>query len=430
MMKQTLLLILSKSASIIFAFLNSLFILYIVNDHLRGYYFTFLSIGAFSLMFELGIGTVIGQFLSHETAFFTVKSLKFEGKEEHINRFFQIIRSAIQWYSKILSFGFLVLFTAGFILFTSKGNQVSDWILPWGLYLISILSNILLEILFSSLYTLGEIKSIQIIKIISVVFSYAISWLGIKLFPSNQLLFMVITPGIILIINSIVIFLKYRNFILKIIDTKISNFSWNNEILNLQKKMALSYISGAFIYNIFTPSAFYFFGNELAARVGITLQFANATSGVLNYVVGVQSLGLGKLFAQSKINETLQSVKRMSIITCGFSVLGMIILIVVYFLGFSKKLLPLPEVLFFSLSSLINTQVFIFASYIRAQKKEEFVNFSVMFAILTASLVPTSMYLWGSFGQSFTFLILNIFYSLPYGYFLFSQNFQRLKLQV
>jgi hypothetical protein len=419
---QTLIIIISKSSSIILAFLNSLFILNTVDSHIRGYYFTFISVGAFSLMFELGIGTIIGQFLAHETGFFSVKRQIFTGHSENINRFFQIIRSTLIWYSKILSFGFLVLFTAGFLLFVSKSQQVSDWIIPWVIYLTALMLNVLLEIIFNALYTIGEVKNIQLVRLFSPIFAYSICWIGILVLPTGSLYFMVLVPVITFLVNLLFILAKFSTFIRQIFYIKDSDFSWNKEVLGLQKKMALSYLSGAFIYNIFTPAAFYFYGNDLAAKVGVTLQFANATSGVLNYVIGIQSLQLGRMFAQDDILATINFTKRLSLISFILSLGGMAALSAIYLLDVSKNFLPLSEALFFSAAALINTQVFIFASYIRAQKKEEFVGFSIIFAILTTIFIPISTYLNGSFGQSLTFLFVNLGFSLPFALIIFLKN--------
>ncbi len=428
MIKQTFLLAGSKSISIIIGFLNSIIILYSVNSQNKGYYFTFLSIGAFSLMFELGVGNIIGQFLSHESGFFNIKNKIFSGEIHHIRRFCQIIRSALSWYSKILSFGFFSLFIFGFIFFYLKNSQIIEWIAPWTIYLASILLNTLIEIFFSSLYTLGEIRNVQIIKILSTLISYVVCWVAIYLYPAFQLLFLSLIPGIMFIINLFLIFSNYNYIIRKIIITEDGDFSWNAEILSLQKKMALSYLGGAFIYNIFTPVAFYFYGNELAGKVGATLQFSNAIGSVLNYVVNIQSLRLGRLFAQEKLLETLDVIKRTSKIALVGSILGIIALASVYFFDISKRLLPLTETIFFAFSSLVNTQIFILASFIRAQKKEEFVYYSLIFAILTVVIIPLATYFFSSLGQSLAFLIINCIFAFPYAYTIFLKNVQSLKV--
>jgi hypothetical protein len=426
--KQTFLLAGSKSVSIILGFLNSIIILYSINSQNKGYYFTFLSIGAFSLMFELGVGNIIGQFLSHESGFFSTRNRIFSGETYHIRRFCQIIRSALLWYSKILSFGFFSLFVVGFIFFYFKDNRIIEWIFPWTLYLASILLNTLIEVFFSSLYTLGEIKNVQLIKIFSTLFSYIIGWIGIYLYPIYQLYFLSLIPGVMFIVNLTLIFSKYNYIISKVFTTENGDFSWNTEILNLQKKMALSYLGGAFIYNIFTPVAFYFYGNELAGKIGATLQFSNAIGSVLNYVVNIQSLRLGKLFAQEKLSETLIMVTKTSRIAFLGSILGLAALSFVYFFEISKRLLPLTETILFALSSLVNTQIFILASYIRAQKKEEFVYYSLIFAILTLLIIPFATYFFGSLGQSLAFLMINCIFALPYAYNIFLKNVQSLKV--
>lgn len=425
MISQTLLIIISRSSAILLAFLNSLFILQAVNEYTRGYYFTFISVGAFSLMFELGIGTIVGQFLAHETGQFSVKRQIFTGELENINRFFQIIQSAFLWYSKILSLGFVALFVAGYLLFTSKGNQSPDWILPWIIYLIGLMLNILLEIIFSALYTIGEVKNVQLVRLFSPVLAYSCCWVGILVLPRASLFFMVLIPIITFSVNLLFVFIKFNRFFHRIFRKIDSNFSWSSEVLKLQKKMALSYLSGAFIYNIFTPAAFYFYGNDLAAKVGVTLQFANATSGVLNYVVGIHSLRLGKMFAQGEIAMSLNFIKQLSVVSFILSICGMMALSTLYLLDVSKNFLPLSQALFFSGAALINTQVFIFASYIRAQKREEFVVLSVVFAAIVIICIPTSTYLYGSLGQSLVFFLINLGFSLPFAVIIFLQNLRK-----
>lgn len=52
--------------------------------------------------------------------------------------------------------------------------------------------------------------------------------------------------------------------------------SYKNEIFPLQWKVALSWVSGYFIYQLFNPILFQYVGAEVAGQMGMTMQVVNA----------------------------------------------------------------------------------------------------------------------------------------------------------
>ena len=430
MFKQSIVLVLARSSTMILAFLNSFFILHYVNENTRGYFFTFSSVAAFALIFELGIGAVIGQFLAHESANFDLQTSKFPSENRHTNRFFDILQTTLLWYSKIFAVGFLILFVLGFSIFSSKNVNYTFWALPWAITLAFTLLNILIELAFNAVYVTISINKPQVIKSTSLATAFLLSWSLILLDNKNSLLYLSFTPMFAFLFNlmaGIVFFPKvFRNILRKF----ESDFSWKNEVFELQKKIAISYASGAFIYNLFTPAMFFFQGSEAAARTGISLQFAGAIPNVVNYLISVQSLRIGSLFSSNLNIEAISAFKK--ILKAGFSILflGILVMIGVYSLELSQKLVSMTELLFLYISYSINSIVYLMAIFILSQKKEYFGVFSLAIAIINAFVIPIATYFFSSFGQAIGFFAVNLFISLPWSFLIFYVEFKNCNRRV
>jgi hypothetical protein len=427
MLRQSITLILAKSSTMAFAFLNSLFILQFVNEDIRGYFFTFSSIAAFTSIFELGIGTVIGQFLAHESAHFKVKKKEILGDNKHISRFFDILRTALFWYSKVFSVGFLIVFVIGFGIFFSKNQDYIPWMFPWLIFLTFTLLNILLELIFNAIYVTIGVNKPQVLKAVILTVSFLCSWGLIIVDNKNSLLYLVIIPMLTFILNLGLGIIYFPQVFLNILPKVQSSFSWKSEVFDLQKKIAVSYASGAFIYNLFTPTMFYFHGSEAAARIGISLQFAAAVPSIVNYLISIQSLKLGALFGANMTLEAINIFKKILKIALGILILGLLGVASIYFFKLSQKLVSMPELLLLYFSYSINSIVHLMANFIRSQKKEYFSVFSFVFAFINTLVIFAATYFFSSLGQTVGFFLVNILVSLPWSFLIFHADFKNLK---
>jgi hypothetical protein len=427
MLKQSIILVLTKSIGMIFAFLNSLFLLQYVNEGIRGYYFTFLSIATFASVFELGISTVIGQFLAHEAAHFSIKKSQITGSLTHLHRFFDILTTTIIWYLKVFAFGFFIIFFVGFTIFYLRNKEFQIWLAPWFLFLIFTLLNIVVELMFTASYVIFDIIRIQIFRAISMFLSYIICWILILLNRDNSLILVSAIPLFLCMLNIGIGVILYSEIFLGIFKKTSSDFNWKSEVFELQKKTAISFASGAFIYQLFTPTMFIFQGNEAAARVGVSFQFASAVPGIANYLIGIQSLKLAGFFAKKDYPDAKIYFKKIAILVFLILIMGLIPIFFIYLFPFSSKFVDKWEFITIYIALSLNSGIYLLASFSRSQKIENFASFSVAFGCINLFIIPISTYLYSSSGQITAFLIVTIFIALPISSIIFSKNYLSVK---
>jgi O-antigen/teichoic acid export membrane protein len=161
----------------------------------------------------------------------------------------------------------------------------------------------------------------------------------------------------------------------------------------MQWRIALSWISGYFVFSLFTPVLFKFHGPVIAGQMGMTWSLIGAIGAISTSWISPKVPRFGMLIAQREYKELDYLFWRVTKIVIGITILiAFIIWFLVYMLNafdfhLAKRLAarllpPLPTGLF------LLAQVFLivslpFSSYLRAHKKEPLMFLSVLAGILT-----------------------------------------------
>ena len=91
----------------------------------QGYYYTFGSILAIQIFFELGLSGIITQFVAHENAKLIWQNrTSFTGSEESGSRLSSLLRFTVKWFGVISVLLFLGLLIAGYFFFGVFGKNV------------------------------------------------------------------------------------------------------------------------------------------------------------------------------------------------------------------------------------------------------------------------------------------------------------------
>lgn len=231
--------ILGRGGSVITGLVTILLISKYLNAEYQGYYYTFSSVMALQVFFELGFGTVLVQFASHEMGGLSFKSGVVDGDLISKCRLLSLIRLTIKWYSFIAVLVVFIVSTVGFYFFSktllSNINVGGvNWEYPW----ISLVTLTSISMLFSSVIAIAEgcgfVISINKMRVKQVVLSGLFAWIclisGNGLYATSAMAFSVITIGG---------WWLYRNFLHVIMDSfftqnKEYKISWlKEEILNL-----------------------------------------------------------------------------------------------------------------------------------------------------------------------------------------------------
>ncbi len=248
--------------------------LYLTEEQ-QGYWYLFGSVAALSTFADLGFSNIILQFSAHEYA-----SLKIgndgllEGQSQNIKKMGSFLRFVIRWLSTICAIVYPVIFIVG-IYFLVRDKVLSVYFVPWIIYSIGSLVNFFNNSVLSFIEGMDQISKIQKSRLVVAVINSVVVILSLLL----QLNIYSLAFGIILSASFMFITI-FKTFgkILKQLWNESVNFSypWKKEILPLFKKYVLSFASGYFLFQIYTPLMHYFHGPVYSGKIGISMSLVTA----------------------------------------------------------------------------------------------------------------------------------------------------------
>lgn len=414
--------------SIISGALLVLMIPFFLSASEQGYYFTFSSIIGMQIFFELGFNFVIMQMISHEMANVEVKNGAISGDENAISRIYTLISLLLKWYSVISILFFIIVFIVGVYFFKVNGSlDLSDWLVSWFLVVLFSAINLFISPFLSVLEGMGLIGRVAQMRFIQSMLGFLLLFALFALkFKLNAL---PAIAGTAALFSIYCIFTFYANILFKPIklrkNTEIKDqISWRKDILPFQWKIAVSWLSGYFIFQLFNPIFFAHQGAIEAGKVGLSLTiFSTILTLSISWVNAkipliAQSIARGN---KKDINPFFKSLMVKSVIINIFS--SFLFILTVYIVGLYK--LPIVErlvdvkILFLLLFiNVINHIVFGCASYIRAHKEEPLLYSS----LTTGIIVGLSVYYISKFSVYYTmlaYLLTLLFVCLPWTLIIF-----------
>ena len=244
----------------------------------QGYYYTFGSILAIQIFFELGLSTIITQFVAHEkTNLQWEGNINLVGDEKSLSRIASLLHFCVKWFSVIAIILIVALLISGYLFFTryGKGNNDVEWEIPWIILSIITATNLMTSPILAFLEGLGKVKEVAKIRLfqqfIQLICLLSFLILGLNLLSSP------LAAALTSIIPICWIFYSYKKQLLKNIWNKLGEIKVNYklEIFPYQWRIALSWMSGYFMYQLFNPVVFATEGAIVAGQMGMTLAALN-----------------------------------------------------------------------------------------------------------------------------------------------------------
>ena len=420
--------------------LSALFTVYFTTKFFtpeeQGFYYTFSSILALQVFFELGFTGIITQFVAHEASHLTwTENYNLIGEERYKSRLSSLIHFCVKWYSRLAIFLLIALIITGIFFFQKYNTSKYDitWKLPWILLVIGTCLNFTIAPFSSFLEGLGKVKEIAKIRFIQQIISPIIYCGGLafgsKLFVSSFMVFSTVIIFLILIYK----FALYKYFI-SIWNQRISEkVSYLKEIFPYQWRIALSWISGYFAFQLFNPVLFASEGAVIAGQMGITINAVNALMAMsyswINTKVPTMS-GYIALKDYSLLDSLFfKTIKQILFV----SISGVILFIMVIFIlqyydiaifgsHIGKRFLPILPLLIFSFAILLQAPINCWAIYLRCHKKEPLLINSLVGGSLSCISAITLGKYFGLYGLISGFLFLQITIGFIWVYIIFNKK--------
>lgn len=398
----------------------------------QGYYYTFSSLLALQIFFELGLNQVIVQLVSHETANLKLDldgSIK--GSVEHIGRLSSVVHLMRNWYAVAAGLFLLSAGPLGVVFFLRKGELTGGyWYGPWALLVLATATNLFLSPALAAMEGMGFVGNVARLRLLQSGVGYIGLWISLAL--GAGLWAATVTAAVGVVCTSWWIWHRGQ-LIRNLADKKLATdfrIRWSRDVLPFQWRIAVSWLSGYFVFNLFTPLVFSRFGAVEAGRLGLSLTVFNAIPTIGMSWLSAKNPMLVRLIAKNartELNNVFRGVLlRSCAVTTGMSLaaIGVIVLVGKFDAHAMTRISTLPVLCCLAWNTIMNSGIFGMAVYMRAHREEPMLPVSVVAGILT---VVTALL--GVRYGAFRMLLLNAgvttLIALPWTIVLFRRYYRR-----
>ncbi len=359
----------------------------------QGFYYLFFSILSLQVFFELGLTYVITQFVSHERANLNWTGHgTLEGKPLAQARLALLVRFASFWYGAVALLMVTVLLPAGLLLFRRSAEAALVPALPgsWASLVLATAGLLFVTLAMAILEGTGLVAEVARVRSIQDVLAYCV--FGLALFFGGKLWAAPLLPVTRLLVSMSWLWWSKRVFFTHLFRTRAERglLSWRREVWPMQWKIALSWISGYFTFQLFTPVLFTYSGAATAGKMGMTLGIASALTTVALAWIQTKVPLFGRLVARRDFAELdaqfFRVVRQAAGIagSAGTAIWAGVVVLHLLRSPWSERLLgPLPLGLLM-IASFLQVIIYAEAVYLRAHKDEPLLACSVSVALLTS----------------------------------------------
>lgn len=355
----------------------------------QGFYYTFGSILALQTFAELGIGFAITQFASHEWAKLRIgENRRIEGDPNALSRLASLAQIAIKWYSIAAVIAIVGLSIGGHLFFLQSPTQNVSWKLPWISLCVFTGINLFTVAIWSLLEGCNQVSNVYFYRFFQGLLGSMAAWTAILLGADLWTASIVTIMG--LIYAGLFLRRKYWEFFksLLLIKPKGARLNWLTDILPFQWRIAVSWISGYFMFFLFTPVLFHYHGPIIAGQMGMTWSLCGVLSSLGLAWLSPRVPQFGMMVAQKRYEEMDRLFWRLTFIILGVTISGAaMIWLLVFALNYydhslAARLLSPFTVFLFLLATIVHTASLPMSIYLRAHKKEPLLFVSVLLGVL------------------------------------------------
>lgn len=384
--------LLSRGWSVIAGGLTVVLVPFLLSSPDQGYYYTFSSLLGLQILFELGLGQVIIQLVGHEVAHLQqTENHRLTGDNVRLDRLTLLVRLLRRWY---IVAGCLFVIAGGlagaFFIAAQNMLPLHSWIGVWIVLILSTGINLTYIPSLSLLEGCGRIGHVARLRLMQSIVGYATLW--IALICGAGLWSACMVPLATTIISAMWLhkFGGLQRWLCHRATTSSGRLlQWRRDVLPFQWRIALSALSGYFIFYSFTPLIFAQRGATEAGRFGIAMTVFNALASVGTSWVHAKTPTMAMHVSRNErlaLNTVFDSVLRRSFLFTSFMAFS-IVMGVQCLLALDipqAQRISEPSVLAcLALVSAANSVIFSMAAYMRAHREEPMLAVSLFGAAAT-----------------------------------------------
>ena len=405
----------------------------------QGFYYTFYSLVALQIVFELGFSVVILQVASHEAAHLEIApDGAITGPEHAHGRLANVLQKSVRWYTAGALFMVVTLVPVGLAFFrhAERGpKSISEvhYVLPWLLVVIASACTFQVDPLFSFLEGCGYVPEVARTRLRQSICGTVLGW---SAFLVHHGLF---APGCFILGQALAgawFIASKRGLLMPLLRRACGAFriDWRAEVWPFQWRIAVSWLAGYITSQLFNPILMNSRGPIEAGQMGMSLSICGTLSSMAVAWMNTKAAPFGRLIARKEYATLDRSFFRALWQSALAAVVGCSsVWVVVLLLGHlgirshgvllaSRLLAPVPLAMLL-FGTLGNIVVFSEALYLRAHKQEKFMINSILGAVYTA---PVAYFLGrsqnphgGAWGIAAAYAVGTLVIGLGYGTFTF-----------
>lgn len=370
----------------------------------QGFYYTFSSVLALQIIFELGMSYVVMQFSSHEMVKLHWSSTgTLEGDDFAKGRIRSLLTLVLKWYGVVALLILLVVLPAGWIFFAKSdhGGHIA-WRFPWVFLSVMAALNIIILPVLAILEGCGRIAEVARLRMLQSIGGSIFAW--ITLILGGGLLALPVVNMVTVIVALFWFWKEYGHFFRDMHRSKLSSVvSWKHEIWPFQWKIALSWLSGYLILQLFVPVLFSYQGAAQAGQMGMSLNIASAISSIAIAWINTKAPTFGNLVASKQYAELdilfarILKQSMLVVILGGMCALTLKYLMTYFGSSFAERILPIFPFSLLLLVAIVNHVVFAEAIYLRSHKREPFMWVSLAVGL---SICISTIYFGKNYGAT------------------------------
>ena len=401
----------------------------------QGFYYTFGSLAAIQVFFELGLTSIVTQFVAHESSgIVCLENGLYDGDAYHKSRLSSLLHFCVKWYAIFAVIMMIILTIVGIYFFkTYNDSENVNWYIPWVLLVIGTAVNFFTAPLSSFIEGLGKVKEIAQIRLVQQLFYPIIIWGGLILQARLFVLGLYSLSSAIIFIVVIRLTTSWK-MLCNIWHESLSDvIGYKEEIFPLQWRIAISWISGYFIFQLFSPVLFATEGAIVAGQMGMTMAALNSLNAMIQSWISTKIPVMSKYIALKEyfVLDTLflKTMKQMLLIGTMILVFFVIIIFVIqecdiYFFGINNigdRFLPMMPLCLMSWSIWTLVPINCWATYLRCHKREPLMWNSLVVGCLCCVSTLFFGTLYGLYGICISFALLR-FISLIWIYVIYKKK--------
>ncbi|HOT28379.1 MAG TPA: hypothetical protein PLU72_09330 [Candidatus Ozemobacteraceae bacterium] len=388
----------------------------------QGYYYTFGSLLALQIFFELGLTNVLVQFAGCEFAkIHWLQDGELEGDSVAIQRFLTLSKKGVFWFGVASILFIAILAPVGLSFFQQCDSGSFAWRIPWLLAVAGTAMNLASVPFWGVLTGAGQIHLANKRSLLGGLLGCALAWIGIYCGYGLYSVFMIAFGNAVFSWG--LLFFEFRKFLRRILchrsdSNQVDDISWGRDIWPMQWRIALSWASGYFIFQLFTPVLFTYQGAKIAGQMGLTLAMRNAILAVAMVWTGARNPEMCRLIALKDWPALDALFRRLmgetTLVVLGASSAGLGL--VWYLQGiprFAERFLSLDLVAVQLFSTLLAIWGDNMATYCRAHKVEPFLGVSIISAVAQGCLTWITGKYYSVDSLVYASMWLNLLFGLP-----------------